>query len=35
MARTILENGPLTAADLAQKLGLTPAGIRRHLDALV
>jgi predicted ArsR family transcriptional regulator len=35
VARTILENGPLTAADLAQKLGLTAAGIRRHLDALV
>ncbi len=35
VARTILENGPLTAADLAQKLGLTPAGIRRHLDSLI
>ena len=35
VARSILENGPSTAAHLSKKLGLTPAGIRRHLDALV
>lgn len=35
VARSILENGPSTAAALSEKLGLTPAGIRRHLDALV
>lgn len=35
VARSILENGPSTAAVLAQRLGLTPAGIRRHLDNLV
>ena len=35
VARSILENGPSTAADLSEKLGFTPAGIRRHLDALV
>ena len=35
VARTILESGPSTAVDLADRLGLTPAGIRRHLDALV
>ena len=35
MARTILENGPMPAADLADRLGLSPAAIRRHLDALV
>ena len=35
VARTILENGPQSAADLAQKLSLTPAGIRRHLDILI
>lgn len=35
VARTILENGPSTAARLAEHLGLTPAGIRRHLDTLV
>jgi predicted ArsR family transcriptional regulator len=35
VARTILEQGPQNAADLAERLGLSPAGIRRHLDALV
>ena len=35
VARSILENGPTTAVVLAANLGLTPAGIRRHLDALV
>lgn len=35
VARTILENGPLSATDLATKLHLTPAGIRRHLDSLL
>src|SRR4051794_34171531 len=35
VARTILETGPQNAADLAGRLGLSPAGIRRHLDALV
>ena len=35
VARTILEGGPATAAALAQKLAITPAGIRRHLDSLI
>ena len=35
VARLILANGPSTAADLATRLGLTPAGVRRHLDALL
>lgn len=35
VARSILENGPSTAVSLGQRLGLTPAGIRRHLDLLV
>jgi len=35
VARTILENGPLSATEIAAKLHLTPAGIRRHLDSLV
>ena len=35
VARSILENGPSSAAALALRLGLTPAGIRRHLDLLV
>ena len=30
-----MESGPSTAADLARDLGLTPAGIRRHLDQLL
>jgi predicted ArsR family transcriptional regulator len=35
VARLILANGPSTAADLAARLRLTPAGVRRHLDALL
>lgn len=30
----LAEDGPLTAADLAARLGLTPAAVRRHLDQL-
>jgi len=32
--QTISENGPITAAALASRLGLTPAAVRRHLDLL-
>jgi predicted ArsR family transcriptional regulator len=35
VARLVLEGGEQTAAALAQRLNLSPAGIRRHLDALV
>ena len=35
VARSILENGPSTAAVLAARLGLTPPAVRRHLDALL
>lgn len=35
VVRWILENGPASATSLAIELGFTPAGIRRHLDALV
>lgn len=35
MARSILDHGPSTVADLAQRLGLTQAAVRRHLDTLV
>jgi predicted ArsR family transcriptional regulator len=35
VARLILASGASTAADLAARLGLTPAGVRRHLDALL
>ncbi|MFC7330477.1 helix-turn-helix transcriptional regulator [Marinactinospora rubrisoli] len=35
VARLILEHGPITAATLGERLGLTPAAIRRHLDNLM
>jgi predicted ArsR family transcriptional regulator len=35
VARSILDHGPSTTADLAERLGLTQAAVRRHLDALV
>jgi predicted ArsR family transcriptional regulator len=35
VARSVLERGPQSAAALAELLGLSPAAIRRHLDALV
>ena len=34
VARLVLERGPQSAAELAQTLELSPAAIRRHLDAL-
>ncbi|HEY9290491.1 MAG TPA: helix-turn-helix domain-containing protein [Microlunatus sp.] len=34
VAQSILEHGPSTAAELAGRLGLTAAAIRRHLDGL-
>jgi len=35
VAKAILEGGPATAVDLAERLAITPAGIRRHLDSLM
>ena len=35
VARSLLTEGPATAAVLAQRLGLTAAAVRRHLDTLV
>jgi predicted ArsR family transcriptional regulator len=35
VATTIMESGPSTAAALADRLGLTPAAVRRHLDQLL
>lgn len=35
VARLILQSGPLTTAALAERLNLSAAAIRRHLDALV
>ncbi len=34
VAQSILEHGPSTATDLAGRLGLSAAGVRRHLDVL-
>lgn len=34
VARSILDHGPSTAAELADRLALTQAAVRRHLDAL-
>jgi predicted ArsR family transcriptional regulator len=34
VCRAVLEEGPVPATDLAVRLGLTPAAVRRHLDAL-
>jgi predicted ArsR family transcriptional regulator len=35
VARSILVDGPSTAAALGERLDLTPAAVRRHLDQLV
>jgi predicted ArsR family transcriptional regulator len=35
VARSVLAHGPSTVAALAARLALTPAAIRRHLDALL
>ena len=35
MARLLLERGEVTAAAIAEALGLSPTAVRRHLDALV
>lgn len=34
VARSILQHGPSTAVELAGRLGLTPAAVRRHLAVL-
>ncbi|MFJ9695704.1 helix-turn-helix transcriptional regulator [Kitasatospora sp. NPDC101183] len=34
VAHSILDHGPSSAADLASRLGLTAAAVRRHLDSL-
>ncbi|HUO39956.1 MAG TPA: metalloregulator ArsR/SmtB family transcription factor [Mycobacterium sp.] len=31
----LLEAGPITAGEIGQRLGLSAAGVRRHLDALI
>jgi predicted ArsR family transcriptional regulator len=35
VARLLLQEGPITAAAVAETLGLSPAAVRRHLDTLV
>ena len=35
VARALLHSGSATASELADALGMTPAGVRRHLAALV
>jgi predicted ArsR family transcriptional regulator len=35
VAHVVLAEGPVTASEIAEQLGLTPAAVRRHLDALV
>ncbi|MGH3622183.1 MAG: helix-turn-helix transcriptional regulator [Sciscionella sp.] len=35
VAQLLLQRGPVTAAAVADALGLSPAAVRRHLDALV
>jgi predicted ArsR family transcriptional regulator len=35
VARAVLEEGPVTASEIADQLGVTPAAVRRHLDLLV
>ncbi|MEV0399364.1 metalloregulator ArsR/SmtB family transcription factor [Actinoallomurus sp. NPDC050550] len=35
VARLILEYGPISASALGQRLGLTPAAVRRHLEHLL
>lgn len=34
VTRAVSEQGPITASELASRLGLTPAAVRRHLDGL-
>ncbi|MEU1980524.1 metalloregulator ArsR/SmtB family transcription factor [Nocardia sp. NPDC019395] len=35
IVRLLLEEGPITATAIGNALGLAPAGVRRHLDALI
>ncbi|MFI5775750.1 helix-turn-helix transcriptional regulator [Nocardia sp. NPDC051570] len=35
VVQLLLEQGPITATAIGQRLGLSPAGVRRHLDALI
>jgi predicted ArsR family transcriptional regulator len=35
LTSSLLDHGPSTVAELAERVGLTTAGIRRHLDAML
>lgn len=35
VARLLLEQGPITAAAIAEVVGLSPTAVRRHIDAMV
>jgi predicted ArsR family transcriptional regulator len=35
IVQLLLESGPITAGDIGQRLGISAAGVRRHLDALM
>lgn len=35
VVRLLLEYGPVTATEIGERLGLSAAGVRRHLDALI
>ncbi|WP_020672740.1 winged helix-turn-helix transcriptional regulator [Amycolatopsis nigrescens] len=35
VARLLLEQGPMTAVVVAEQLGISPAAVRRHLDAML
>jgi predicted ArsR family transcriptional regulator len=35
IVRLLLESGSITAGEIGQRLGLSAAGVRRHLDALI
>jgi predicted ArsR family transcriptional regulator len=35
VARLLLEQGPISAAVVAEQLGISPTAVRRHLDAMV
>ncbi|OHT87799.1 transcriptional regulator [Mycobacteroides saopaulense] len=35
VVRLLMESGPITAGEIGDRLGLSAAGVRRHLDALI
>ena len=35
VVRLLLESGSITAGQIGERLGLSAAGVRRHLDALI